>query len=113
MRFGHIELFAKDVGATSRFYEAIGFERIDEQGPNIVWLKSGETELLIRPGSAPQADAYASSGAAIVVYTDDLPGAISRLVAMGCSPVDYDGDEGCPLFRDPDGRWLQIVNPRS
>lgn len=113
MRIGHLELVCRDVGATRAFYERLGFElEVEQAGGALVWLRGpgGGPEMLLRPGEPrPGADGYARASLGIVLYTEAPDAAIAGLRAAGVAPSGEDA--GCPLFRDPDGRWLQIVNP--
>jgi len=112
---GHVEVLTRDVAAAERFYvDGLGFEVAERQGPSIVWLRAGAASVLLRPGRpGPRADGYAASGAAMVVYTDDLPATLARLAGAGVTPCGTDGGPECPLVRDPDGNWLQLVDPRA
>jgi catechol 2,3-dioxygenase-like lactoylglutathione lyase family enzyme len=112
---GHVEILARDVAASERFYVGgLGFEVTERQGPSAVWLRAGPASLLLRAGEpGPRASAYATSGTALVVYTDDLPGTLARLARAGVAPCGTDGGPECPLVRDPDGNWLQVVDPRT
>lgn len=109
---GHLELFCRDVTATRSFYEdVLGMRAFSVQGP-FVWLDAGPLEILLRPGSPPAASvSYATGAAGLVLYTHDLPATLARLAAAGVRPVDEDA--GCQLLRDPDGRWVQLVDPRQ
>lgn len=112
---GHIEVLSRDVATAERFYvDGLGFEVAERQGPSFLWLRAGAASLLLRPGDpGPRAEGYASSGAAMVVYTDDLPATLARLAGAGVTPCGNDGGPECPLVRDPDGNWLQLVDPRT
>ena len=114
MRIGHIELFVRDPEASRMFYEQLlGFEVISVQGRN-VWLKLADAEILLRPGSGAEGGtSYASAAAGIVLYVEDLPVARERLAARGLKFDGCDGGEKCPTFRDPDGHWFQLVNPKD
>lgn len=114
MRFGHVEVFARDVATARAWWEAgLGCEVTDVQhGGQVVWMRLGALTLLLRAGEPPGAGArYGRSGPAIVVYTDDLPATLAELGARGLVPTGDDGP-GCPTFRDPDGNWIQLVDPR-
>ena len=116
LRFGHIELFVKDPSRSKQFYrDVLSFEVVAEQGPDHVWLKSGEVEILLRRAPQDQASAasYQRSSAGLVVYTDDLPATLESLAAHGLTPSGDDGSAKCPTFVDPDGHWIQIVNPKE
>lgn len=110
MRWGHLELFSVDTAKAKTFYvDGLGFELTDEQPGGIVWLKSGEVEILLRPGNPGfRAPSYQEASSAVVLYCENLQETQSRLAAKGIYPVGDDG-EGCPAFVDPDGHWIQIV----
>jgi catechol 2,3-dioxygenase-like lactoylglutathione lyase family enzyme len=114
MRLGHTELFVTDTARAREFYERVlGFEvtAVQHDG-SIVWLRLGDRELLLRPGPPPaHARDYRHSGAALVFFTDDLAATMRELQSRG---LVFDGDDGpgCPTFRDPDGHWFQLVDPR-
>lgn len=110
MRLGHIELFVADPLGSMPFYrDALGFELVEVQGERVVWLKSGDAELLLRPGAnAAPADSYQRAPIAMVLYTDDMPAATARLEKHGVEILGNDGP-GCLTFTDPDGHWLQLV----
>src|SRR5215212_8406941 len=111
LRLGHIELFVRDPLEARSFYrDVLGFEVTAVQGRH-VWLRSGEIEILLRPGNNSHADSYTAAGAAIVLYTDDLPATRALLQRRGVTFSGNDGSDKCPTFRDPDGHWFQLVNP--
>lgn len=113
MRAGHIELFVRDPQAAKRFYvDVLGFEAFEEQhGGKIVWLRLGDCEFLLRPGTPPTPEcSYQKARMGIVLFTDDLPGTLAALRKRGLQPKGDDGP-GCPTFTDPDGNWFQLVNP--
>lgn len=121
MQFGHVEVFVRDVDASRAFWvDAFGAVVEDVQhGGRIVWLRLGDGTLMLRPfasgagGPAASGTRYAlgGRGTGIALYTDDLPAALARLAACGVHPVGDDGP-GCPTFLDPDGNWVQLVDPR-
>lgn len=112
VRLGHVEVFVADLPRARAFYEGIlGFEVTEVQGDGrYVWLRCGEGEILLRPGTPPTSDRYGLGGPGLVVYCDDLPATLATLHERGADPVGKDGT--CPLFRDPDGNWIQVVDPR-
>jgi catechol 2,3-dioxygenase-like lactoylglutathione lyase family enzyme len=114
LRFGHVEVFVRDPSVARRFYEdVLGFEVDDVQaGGRIVWLRLGDRLILLRPGEPPASDRYSRGGPALVLFTDDLPATLAALAARGATPCSDDGPK-CPLFRDPDGNWIQIVDPKD
>ncbi|HVK38972.1 MAG TPA: VOC family protein [Candidatus Kapabacteria bacterium] len=110
LRLGHIELFVADpVGSMPFYRDALGFELVEVQGDKVVWLKSGDTELLLRPGANDTpAGNYQRAPIAMVLYTDDLTATTDRLAEHGIQIRGNDGP-GCLTFTDPDGHWLQLV----
>src|SRR5437762_3376151 len=111
MHVGHIELFVRDPRASRAFYEnVLGFELVAEQGQH-VWLKLGNVEVLLRPGTGTKARDYASAASGLVLYTDDLEATAAKLTARGLTFSGTDGSEKCRTFCDPDGHWFQLVNP--
>jgi len=49
VKFGHLEIFARDPLKSREFYEIIlGFEHIETQGEKYVWMKLGDKEILLR-----------------------------------------------------------------
>jgi len=115
MRLGHIELFVHDVEQATAFYcDGLGFELTEGIVDKLAWLRLGKTELLLRRGDpGPPPSTYASSRCALVLYCDDLPTLLAELASRGLEPAGYDGSADCPLFGDPDGNWIQIVDPSS
>ena len=111
MRIGHIELFVRNPAEPRAFYERVlGFEVKAVQG-QLVWLKLGDSEFLLRPGSNPSsAQQYRDAASGIVLYTDNLDATLAALRSRGLELRGDDGEE-CPTFTDPDGHWFQIVNP--
>jgi catechol 2,3-dioxygenase-like lactoylglutathione lyase family enzyme len=113
MRVGHIELFVSDPLASKTFYEdVLGGEVVAVQGDRFVWMKFGEVELLLRPGSpGPEAAAYGEGRAGVVLYTDDLAARVAELKARGLAFRGTDGSDDCLTFTDPDGHWFMLVDP--
>ncbi len=113
-RLGHVEVFVTDIPRARAFWEGVlGFEVCDVQcDGRVVWLRHGEREFLLRPGTPPGPGArYGRSGPAVILYTDDLEGTLEALRARGLT-VQGDDGPGCPCFHDPDGNWFQLVDPR-
>jgi catechol 2,3-dioxygenase-like lactoylglutathione lyase family enzyme len=113
LRLGHVELFVQDPIRSMAFYrDVLGFDVVEVQQQKYVWLKLGDAQVLLRPGRNPlEVEAYATSAQAIVLYTDDLPHALATLRSRGLEIRGYDGPPCCPTFTDPDGHWIQHVNP--
>jgi catechol 2,3-dioxygenase-like lactoylglutathione lyase family enzyme len=112
-KLGHLEIFVHDMEISRAFYTALGFQHEASQGPNLTWMKLGDREILLRKnGYQSGAAAYGAGGPALVVYTDDLEATVKGLKTAGFVQSGCDnGDECCPLFRDPSGNWVQIVDP--
>ena len=112
MKIGHLELFVKDPLISKDFYESVlGFEVAAEQGPEYIWLRSGEIELLLRKGNPASSPTYEAANSAIVLYTGDLTGTAEQLAQRDVGLCDMPGSAGCLAFTDPDGHWFQLVNP--
>lgn len=113
MRFGHIEIFSRDPIRSSEFYTSLlGFEVVGIQGGVFVWMKLGEAEILLRPGQPPTSpDTYPHAAMGLVLYTDDLMPLHDRIAREGLNLDDVDKTGKCFAFTDPDGNWIQIVNP--
>ena len=114
MKLGHIELFVRDVQESRRFYEdTLGCEvtSVQDEG-RIVWVKLGETEILLRPGpGAPTAARYQFAASGLTLYTEDLDATVERLENKGLAFAGLDGSDRCLTFQDPDGNWFQLVDP--
>jgi catechol 2,3-dioxygenase-like lactoylglutathione lyase family enzyme len=110
MRFGHLELFVSDTVNAARFYsEFLGFEVTVRQPGGFVWLKSGDAELLLRPGvPLGRSRKYDHSGSTLVIYVEALREVLARLADAGHVPLAEDSP-GCPVLQDPDGHWIQLV----
>ncbi|MBN2379376.1 VOC family protein [candidate division WOR-3 bacterium] len=115
MKIGHIELFVADPLKLKDFYvDVLGFEEVAVQGETFVWVKSGDVEILLRPGRNPSpAKSYQQAAAAITLYCDDLEKVMEKLKSHGIEFKGYDGSEKCSTFTDPDGNWFQLVNPEE
>ena len=113
VRVGHIELFVTDPLASKAFYaDVLGGEVVAVQGDRFVWMKFGDVELLLRPGSSDaQASAYGETRVSIVLYTDDLPAKAEELRSRGLVFRGTDGSDDCMTFTDPDGHWFMLVDP--
>ena len=107
-RVGHIEVFVKDATASRDWYIAkLGAKPVSDQG-EFQWVAIGDTELLLRPGSASPAKTYRDSSLALVLYVEDAEQFRSHLEQNGVQVTHGDNDE-CLTFQDPDGHWIQAV----
>ncbi len=115
MQLGHLEIFVRDPLAAKDFYTAVlGFELVTVQGGQFVWMKSGATEILLRPGkAAPQSENYQSTSIALVLYTDDLDKSAESLRSKGLHFKGNDGSPRCLTFTNGDGNWFQLTNPNE
>ena len=110
LRPGHLEIPARDPVRTARFYaDVLGFEVFDVQAETFHWLKLGDLELLVRPGP-PDAAGGDLARPNLVLYTDDAPAARERVRRAGVEPEQRGA---CLLLQDPDGHWIQVVDPRD
>lgn len=108
VRIGHIERFVADTLKSKEFYvKSLGFEPVVAQPGGLEWVRSGEMEILLRPGVALNSADY-RSGTALVLYADDLESYVNGLKSSGIEVSNADGD-ACATFRDPDGYWFQVV----
>jgi catechol 2,3-dioxygenase-like lactoylglutathione lyase family enzyme len=115
MRIGHTELFVRDPRISRDFYERmLGFAVTAVQhGGDLIWLTFGNREFMLRKGAPPaHSPDYQHSGQAFVLYTDDLAATMVDLQSRG---LVFEGNDGplCPTFRDPDGHWFRLVDPRE
>jgi catechol 2,3-dioxygenase-like lactoylglutathione lyase family enzyme len=113
MQIGHLELFARDPKATADFYlDKLGFQPVVTQPGNLHWIALKDQEILVRPAgrSIDEPATYGESSIAIVLYTDGLEATTARLESVGVETVSSHGP-GSVTFRDPDGRWIQLVDP--
>ncbi|HEX5323307.1 MAG TPA: VOC family protein [Capsulimonadaceae bacterium] len=115
MKLGHIEILVADPLHSRVFYEELlGFEVVAVQHERFVWLKLRDRELLLRAGVPPTAgDSYPSAGIALVFYTDDLAAFAEKCRRKGITTQCDGADEDCITLQDPDGHWLQAVDPRD
>jgi catechol 2,3-dioxygenase-like lactoylglutathione lyase family enzyme len=113
MTLGHIELFVNDPMRSIEFYsKALGMDVTATQKSQFVWLRMGEIEILLRPGTnPPHAPDYQHTAVALVFYTDDLINTANLLRSRGVQFFVSDGSEKCLTFSDPDGNWFQLLNP--
>lgn len=115
LQTGHIELFVSDPLRSRIFYKDIlEFEDVAIQNGNLVWMKKGSMEILLRPGSITSgAKDYKDSPVGFVLYTDNLPKTVAELTAKGLEFKGTVDTEKCLTFTDSDGHWFQLVNPHD
>ena len=115
LRFGHTEIFVSNPMKSKEFYENIlGFEvEVVQHGGRVVWMKNQGVSFLLRSNrDTAEAKTYQNASMALVLYTDDLPGAVADLKNKGLEFKGFDGPETCLTFCDPDGNWFQLVDPK-
>lgn len=115
MNIGHIEIFVEDPLKSKEFYkDVLGFTIEDIQKDKYVWLKKGQTEILLRPRKNHlQIKNYQGTNIGLVLYTDDLDKTVKELTSKGLNFKGTDLSEKCLTFTDPDGNWFQLVNPKD
>jgi catechol 2,3-dioxygenase-like lactoylglutathione lyase family enzyme len=115
MTLGHIELFVRDPLQSRNFYcDILGFEVVAIQEEKFVWVRSGQLEILLRPGNAGiAAPEYWNAPAGIVLYSDDLDRDAARLQKRGVQFRGTDGSDRCLTFTDLDDHWFQLVDPND
>jgi len=113
MRIGHIELFVRNPLKAREFYaNVLGFEEIAIQQGQYIWMKSGDTEILLRPGkNSNRTFEYQQTSIGLVLYTNNFERTFSELKSRGLIFQGNDGSERCLTFTDPDGNWFQLVDP--
>ena len=110
MKIGHIELAVLDPRRSVEFYcDKLGFKLVHNQDESFYWIELNSVEILLKPGMVSETTQFKQATINIVFYTDDLSRTKYMLEEKG---VKFTGeDQGCPLFRDLDGHWFQLVNP--
>ncbi|HRE41309.1 MAG TPA: VOC family protein [Ignavibacteria bacterium] len=115
MKFGHLEFFVDSPEKSVKFYcNYLGFEIVSDQGENFKWVKSDNLEILFRKGSTGfKPDTYHKSNIALCLYCSNLNYIIDKLKSENIVFQNIDNSEKCFAIRDPDGNWIQIVNPEN
>ncbi|KAA3605246.1 MAG: VOC family protein [Calditrichaeota bacterium] len=115
MKFGHIEIFTKDVQKAKEFYTKIlGFKIVAEQSENLVWVATEGQEFLLRKGkNTSDSETYQTAKTGFVLYTENLTKTAESLKTNGLNFQGIDGSEKCLIFTDLDGNWFQLVNPND
>ena len=113
MRLGHIDIFVKDPLKSRIFYEdVLGFEFEIVQKNKFVWMRNKNIEILLRPKTNEfNIKKYEDSNFGLIFYTDNLEKTKEELIQKGVVFKGIDLSEKCLTFTDPDGNWLQLVNP--
>ena len=107
-------LHVRDVAASIRFYEKLGFQLIDTEGTDdcLIWARvhcEGGALMFVPSEHEVKAD---QQGVLFYLYTDDLAALREHLVAQGVACSDVRRPEYMPSgemsLRDPDGYCILI-----
>jgi lactoylglutathione lyase len=122
MRFAHTNVRVRDIDASLRFYEALGFERrgrLQFDGAYNVYLGlpgDGDTlELTVNEGRDEPYDLGSGYGH-VALEVEDLDGLLARLAAAGIEPEKPPyAPGGRDEFRicfvpDPDGYRTELID---
>ena len=113
---GHIEIFCRDTAASAAFYrDHLGMSIADVQAETFYWMQAGSILLLLRPASSdrPAIPSYSDSRVAFVLYCDDIPALLGKLAEADVLLRDDADGPGCSAVQDPDGNWIQLVDPTT
>ena len=109
-------LHVRDVAASIRFYEKLGFQFIDAEGENgsFGWARvhcEGGALMFLQAGDGHEMNP-AAQGILLVLYTEDLPALRAHLVGHGieCPEIEFPNymPSGALTIRDPDGYCVAI-----
>jgi lactoylglutathione lyase len=122
LRFAHTNVRVRDIDASLRFYEALGFERrgrLQFDGAYNVYLGlpgDGDTlELTVNEGRDEPYDLGSGYGH-VALTVEDLDGLLATLAAAGIQPEKPPyGPGGRDEFRicfvaDPDGYRVELID---
>ena len=125
-RAPQVVLFSTDLPRAVAFYQALGFEEVFRTPPTGEPIHVDLTLDAYRIGIASVDSSRDDHGldpvpagqrAAVVVWTDDVPGAYAELVAAGVpgirEPYAWLGRLLIAWLEDPDGNPVQLVQPLS
>ena len=105
----HVALRTRSVSTLARFYEAIvGLERVRETPAGSVWLRAGETIVMIeaRAEEEPDVPAKTMDLLAFAIAAHERDTWRSQLTTRGVA-IESESDHSI-YFRDPDGRRLAL-----
>jgi lactoylglutathione lyase len=122
MRFVHTNVRVRDIDASLRFYEALGFERrgrLQFEGAYNIYLGlpgDGDTlELTVNEGNDKPYDLGTGYGH-IAIAVDDLDGTLAKLGEDGIEPEKPPYRPGgrtegpfIAFVRDPDGYRVELI----
>jgi lactoylglutathione lyase len=123
MRFVHTAMRVRDIDASLRFYEALGFERrgkLQFEGAYNIYLGvPGDGDTLELPVNAGRDEPYdlGSGYGHIALTVGDLDAVVAKLAEQGIAPEKppyHPGgrDEVGPIcfVADPDGYRIELIN---
>lgn len=115
MRFGHLEIFTKNIESSVDFYrDLLGFKETIRIGNNFVWMKLDSLEILLRLGSPqPATKKYEDGSQGLVLYTDNVFEMKKELENKGLKFLGTVDSDKCFTFKDPNGIWYQLVDPND
>ena len=123
VRFVHVNLRVRDIEASLRFYEALGFERrgrLQFEGAYNVYLGlpgDGDTlELTVNEGRAEPYDLGTGYGHIALGGIDELDALLARLAERGIEPEKPPYHPGgreevrIAFVADPDGYRVELID---
>jgi lactoylglutathione lyase len=122
LRLVHTNVRVRDIDASLRFYEALGFERrgrLQFEGAYNIYLglpgDSDTLELTVNEGRAEPYDLGSGYGH-VAIAVEDLDGLLERLAAQGIKPEKPPYHPGgrteyriC-FVADPDGHRIELID---
>ena len=105
----HLALRTRDVARLVGFYRAVAGLEVARESERSVWLRAGETVVMIERAEASEPTVPAGSLELVAFRWDGtLDGARAHLASLG---ITAEGETGFTLyFRDPDGRRVGLSN---
>ena len=106
----YVEFTVRDLPAAKRFYGAAFGWAFTDYGPEYAGIQGGEGEV----GGMRQADAVATGGPLVILYSEDLEASLAAVEAAGGvvtePPFGFPGGRRFH-FRDPSGNELAVWTP--
>lgn len=110
-RLNYLELPAKDIAVSKRFYEQAFAWDFTDFGPSYAATMSGDTDVGLQADTAEQTEHVLP-----VIEVSDLEKALDRVLAAGGSitrPIFAFPGGRRFQFRDPDGHELAVTTPAA
>lgn len=108
----NVTIMVKNMDASLKFYERIGFTLKQRWGDNYAMIEAGGITLGIHPGG----DEHSSSGTvSIGLMIDDINDVTAMLDKNGITSkkIEDDGASGIYCYiNDPDGTTIYFVQPK-